>query len=207
MCSFILITLGGAITYGYAKNSSKTSFRKATSTDSKLQLNATNRPSVSQGQSDNNLSVGNNQTGSSLQSNLGQSAPSNSHASLPGPENFKQYDQYANSKDILIGEISVGSGKQPTPDKKVAVIYKGWLTNGQLFDQSKANDKGQPEPIVFQLGQGQVIAGWEQGIAGMKVGGMRRLIIPPALGYGASGQGPIGPNAVLVFDVQLVDAE
>jgi len=101
----------------------------------------------------------------------------------------------------------VGSGKEATQNKKVAVVYKGWLTNGQLFDQSKTNQQGVLEPIVFTLGGGQVIMGWEQGIAGMKVGGKRRLIVPPSAGYGASAQGQIPANSVLVFDVELVDAE
>jgi FKBP-type peptidyl-prolyl cis-trans isomerase len=87
------------------------------------------------------------------------------------------------------------------------MIYQGWLTNGQLFDQSRVNEQNQIEPYVFQLGGGQVIQGWEQGIVGMKEGGKRRLIIPSSLGYGSTGQGPIPANAMLIFDVELLKTE
>jgi FKBP-type peptidyl-prolyl cis-trans isomerase len=79
--------------------------------------------------------------------------------------------------------------------------YTGWLENGTKFDSTL--DRGQP--IVFVLGHGEVIAGWEQGVVGMQVGGKRRLTIPPALAYGASGAGDtIPPNAALIFEVELL---
>lgn len=132
--------------------------------------------------------------------NGGTTAP----ASVPGPETFGQYEQYKDGQSALFGDIEVGSGNEAISGKKVAVYYKGWLTNGSIFDQSRPGEDGQLQPFVFTLGAGQVIRGWEQGVAGMKVGGTRRLIIPPSVGYGAQAQGNIPPNSVLIFDVQLL---
>ena len=102
---------------------------------------------------------------------------------------------------LQIEDIAVGTGAEATAGKKVSVHYTGWLTNGTKFDSSK--DRGQP--FSFQLGKGQVIAGWDQGVAGMKIGGKRKLTIPPELGYGARGAGGvIPPNATLVFEVELL---
>lgn len=96
----------------------------------------------------------------------------------------------------------VGSGPSPQTGQTVSVHYTGWLTNGQKFDSSL--DRGQP--FEFVLGQGQVIRGWDEGVASMKVGGKRKLTIPPDLGYGARGAGgAIPPNATLVFEVQLLN--
>ena len=98
-------------------------------------------------------------------------------------------------------EIKKGSGTLAQKGKTVSVHYTGWLTDGKEFDSSR--DAG--EPIQFHLGTGQVIKGWDEGIAGMKVGGKRQLRIPPALGYGPRGFGSsIPPNATLVFDVELM---
>jgi FKBP-type peptidyl-prolyl cis-trans isomerase len=100
-----------------------------------------------------------------------------------------------------IEEVKVGDGEVATPGKNVSVHYTGRLTNGTKFDSSY--DRGQP--IEFRLGSGQVIKGWDMGIQGMKVGGKRKLTIPPELAYGAQGTpgGPIPPNATLIFDVEL----
>jgi FKBP-type peptidyl-prolyl cis-trans isomerase FkpA len=103
-------------------------------------------------------------------------------------------------------EITVGNGDVAKAGDQVSVHYTGWLQNpdgskGQKFDSSK--DRGQP--FQFALGQGQVIKGWDEGVEGMKVGGVRELIIPPALGYGQSGAGGvIPPNATLIFEVELL---
>ena len=101
-------------------------------------------------------------------------------------------------------EIKKGAGKLAQAGKKVSVHYTGWLTDGKEFDSSR--DSG--EPIQFTLGIGQVIKGWDEGVAGMKVGGKRQLRIPPELGYGSRGAGSaIPPNAILVFDVELMDVK
>lgn len=98
-------------------------------------------------------------------------------------------------------DVVAGSGNEARAGQNVAVHYTGWLTNGQKFDSSR--DRGQP--FTFRLGAGNVIQGWDQGVVGMRVGGQRRLIIPPQMGYGARGAGGvIPPNATLVFDVELL---
>jgi peptidylprolyl isomerase len=94
-----------------------------------------------------------------------------------------------------------GTGAQPQPGQTVSVHYTGYLTNGEKFDSSR--DRG--APLEFPVGQGRVIKGWDEGIAAMRVGEKRTLVIPPALGYGARGAGRlIPPNATLVFKVELV---
>ena len=99
-------------------------------------------------------------------------------------------------------DIVVGTGATAAPGSTVKVHYSGFLTTGQKFDSSR--DRG--EPFSFPLGQGQVIKGWDEGVAGMKVGGQRQLRIPPQLGYGAAGAGgAIPPNATLIFDVELLE--
>jgi peptidylprolyl isomerase/FKBP-type peptidyl-prolyl cis-trans isomerase FkpA len=109
--------------------------------------------------------------------------------------------QVADVTELKIEDKGVGMGAVAEAGKKVTVHYTGWLTNGTMFDSSK--DRGQP--FTFQLGAGQVIKGWDQGVAGMKVGGVRKLTIPPSLGYGANGTGGvIPPNATLVFEVELL---
>jgi len=102
---------------------------------------------------------------------------------------------------LQIIDIEVGTGDSPQSGQTVEVHYTGWLADGTKFDSSL--DKGQP--FSFVLGAGRVIAGWDEGVASMKVGGKRRLIIPPELGYGASGYPPVIPaNAELTFDVELL---
>jgi FKBP-type peptidyl-prolyl cis-trans isomerase FkpA len=106
--------------------------------------------------------------------------------------------------ELKIEEMTAGSGLEAVSGKSVVVHYTGWLTTGEKFDSSK--DRGQP--FSFPLGAGRVIKGWDQGVAGMKVGGKRKLTIPPELGYGPRGAGGvIPPNATLVFEVELLDVK
>ena len=94
----------------------------------------------------------------------------------------------------------VGAGANPSPGKTVIVHYTGWLENGTKFDSSV--DRGQP--FEFPIGVGRVIRGWDEGVMTMKVGGKRKLIIPPGLGYGSRDLGEIPPNSTLIFEVELL---
>jgi len=106
------------------------------------------------------------------------------------------------SSGLQYWDIVVGTGATAAPGSTVKVHYTGFLTTGEKFDSSR--DRG--EPFSFPLGAGQVIKGWDEGVAGMKVGGQRQLRIPPQLGYGAAGAGgAIPPNATLIFDVELLE--
>jgi peptidylprolyl isomerase len=112
------------------------------------------------------------------------------------------------SSGLQITDSKVGTGATPKPGQTAVVHYTGWLyqdgAKGKKFDSSV--DRGQP--FEFPVGQRRVIAGWDEGVASMKVGGKRTLIIPPELGYGARGAGGvIPPNATLIFDVELLDVK
>jgi hypothetical protein len=99
-------------------------------------------------------------------------------------------------------EMTPGQGTEAKSGRAVSVHYTGWLPNGEKFDSSRDRD----QPFGFTLGAGEVIAGWDEGVAGMKVGGRRKLVIPPDLAYGTAGAPPdIPPGATLVFDVELLD--
>ncbi|HJX17297.1 MAG TPA: FKBP-type peptidyl-prolyl cis-trans isomerase [Acidiferrobacterales bacterium] len=103
---------------------------------------------------------------------------------------------------ISIQDLVVGEGPSATgPGQFVTVHYSGWLENGSEFDSSRRR-----APFSFPLGVGFVIPGWDQGLIGMRIGGKRRLTIPPGLGYGANGMGSvIPPNATLVFEIELLE--
>lgn len=107
------------------------------------------------------------------------------------------------SSGLYYQDVEEGDGAIATAGSTVSAYYRGWLPNGTLFDQRQPPD----DPIRFPLGVGAVIAGWDEGVAGMRVGGVRKLVIPPSLGYGNQAVGPIPPNSVLVFEVALVVVE
>lgn len=103
--------------------------------------------------------------------------------------------------DLQIEELQIGTGEEAQSGMSVSVHYTGWLTNGTKFDSSLDRNSA----FSFDLGAGRVIKGWDQGVAGMKVGGKRKLTIPPELGYGARGAGGVIPgNATLIFEVELL---
>lgn len=103
--------------------------------------------------------------------------------------------------ELIIEDLTTGQGDEATAGRTVIVHYTGWLTDGTKFDSSKDRN----DPFDFPLGAGHVIRGWDQGVAGMKVGGTRKLTIPPEMGYGSRGAGGvIPPNATLVFEVELL---
>lgn len=97
-------------------------------------------------------------------------------------------------------DLVVGKGAPAEAGDLVEVHYTGWLTDGKEFDSSRRRN----EPLQFRLGEPGIIEGWQQGVAGMKVGGKRKLWIPPDLAYGKTGKGPIPPNAELVFEIELL---
>jgi peptidylprolyl isomerase len=129
--------------------------------------------------------------------------PSLPEASDANPPNVRRLDGPVHREGgISFVDEVVGSGAQPQTGQAIKVHYTGWLTDGTKFDSSR--DRG--EPIVLSFDSGQVIKGWDLGLASMRVGGKRRLIIPPELGYGEHGAGnAIPPDATLVFDVELIE--
>ena len=109
--------------------------------------------------------------------------------------------QVTTASGLIIEDLVVGEGAEAAAGQHVTVHYTGWLADGRKFDSSKDRN----DPFAFALGARHVIAGWDEGVQGMKIGGSRKLTIPPELGYGARGAGGvIPPNATLVFEVELL---
>ena len=136
---------------------------------------------------------------------VAQTAPAKPKAKVAPPNNNAPTrvtgDGVKTDSGLQYLEIRVGTGEVAKEGSHVRVHYTGWLTTGKKFDSSV--DRGQP--FDFTIGNGEVIRGWEEGVAGMRVGGKRQLRIPPELGYGADGSPPtIPPNATLIFDIQLL---
>lgn len=165
------------------------------------------QPKPAEPKDPNALSVNDSSnTSANLGSGSRQQVSTSSSNASSSNQDFSQFEQYKDKNEVYFGEIVTGTGPEAVKDKQLAVTYKGYLTNGQVFDQSRVNN-GQLQPLLFTLGAGQLIPGFEQGVAGMKVGGTRRVIIPPSLGYGDKSQGGIPANSVLVFDITLVTAQ
>lgn len=101
---------------------------------------------------------------------------------------------------VYVRDITVGTGAVVAAGQSITVRYTGWLSNGTQFDTIGPTDA----PAVILIGRGQVIPGWDEGVPGMRVGGVRQLVIPPRMGYGAGGRSPIPGNAILVFRVEMV---
>lgn len=120
--------------------------------------------------------------------------------SATSPSNYAPFTQT---------DLRVGTGADAVAGKLLTVQYTGWFYNASQPDQKGVqfdSSVGQT-PFSFTLGAGQVISGWDRGVLGMKVGGLRRLVIPPSLGYGSSRNGPIPPNATLVFEIELLQVQ
>jgi FKBP-type peptidyl-prolyl cis-trans isomerase len=133
------------------------------------------------------------------------SAPGNCAKVQPRTDDFHQAVTLTTTTadGLKYGDIVAGSGAEAVAGRNVTMNYTGWTADGKQFDSSRGSGRTPFE--VDNLGQAQVIKGWNEGIQGMKLGGVRRLVIPPALGYGAQGYPPdIPPNATLTFDVELV---
>jgi peptidylprolyl isomerase len=135
---------------------------------------------------------------------LAASVPTNAARNnnpLPEENKMTQTNTTTTGSGLQYEDLVVGKGESPRNGQKVSVHYTGWLTNGSKFDSSV--DRGQP--FEFTIGHGQVIKGWDEGVLTMKIGGKRKLIIPPGLGYGPGGMPPvIPPNSTLIFEVQLL---
>ena len=113
---------------------------------------------------------------------------------------FESESFQVTSSGLKFSDLEIGSGKTATAGQNVSVNYRGTLENGKEFDSSFGR-----APFNFPLGAGQVIKGWDEGVAGMKEGGKRKLIIPPELGYGKRAIGPIPSNSTLIFEVELIE--
>src|SRR5581483_6062955 len=135
---------------------------------------------------------------------LSPSAPARADDKSKDSKDDKDKKVITTKSGLMYIDETVGTGPEAKSGDTVDVHYTGWLTNGKKFDSSK--DRG--KPFSFRLGAGMVIKGWDEGVAGMKVGGKRTLIIPPELGYGPRGAGGvIPPNATLKFEVELLDVK
>ena len=138
-------------------------------------------------------------------------APAAGPSASPGADDFNVCNSLSTvtyPDGLKVGDLKVGTGDAAKSGENAEVQYTGWLTNGQSFDSSRKPGRSS---FTFQLGQQQVIGGWDEGLLGMKIGGKRCLKIPPALGYGAQGQTDqttgatiIPPNATLIFEIELL---
>jgi FKBP-type peptidyl-prolyl cis-trans isomerase len=122
-------------------------------------------------------------------------------ADMKSPDKPAGEQEVTTESGLKYSDVAVGNGREAMLGDTATVHYTGWLTDGKKFDSSV----DRKEPFSFRVGAGQVIKGWDEGVAGMKIGGKRKLTIPPQLGYGPRGAGGvIPPNATLIFDVELL---
>lgn len=128
-------------------------------------------------------------------------------APAEAPQPIAEDDYTSTPSGLKYYDLQLGTGDEAIADSTAVVHYTGWLTDGTRFDSSRQPRRpmGRQEPFSFRLGNGEVIKGWDEGVAGMRVGGKRQLLIPPALAYGERGAGSvIPPGATLIFEVELV---
>lgn len=193
----VILLVGGFVIWrsvdgSNSKKTTKTTKPKVSSNDSSLEV------------TDNNgLGGGIENKAQSLGSSTDKSTSESTDEEQK--QNFTEYDKYKDQKSALFGEVKAGTGTEAKVNDKVGIYYKGYLTNGQVFDNqwpAKPGDK--PKAFEFVLGSNSIIPGLQQGVVGMKVGGVRRIIVPPSVGYGEKGQGSIPPDSVLIFDVELL---
>lgn len=152
------------------------------------------------------------QTSATSVQNPPDTAPTAKAAPTPTPPPAKPTPAAKPAKDgwvtlpsgLKYKDKKVGKGTEVTPNTRVTVQYKGWLDNGTVFDTSRKPGR---TPFSFTVDNDQVIQGWHEGLKGMKVGGIRELNIPPALGYGDQDMGQIPPNSTLHFEIELLDAK
>ncbi len=189
--------LAGAGFIVYKKNSSSDEIKSTSSqivTTSQSGLEVANNAGLGGGAEDKAQNIS------------GTSTVRNSETTTPATPSFTEYEKYKDAKIALFGEVKEGVGAVVNENDTVQVYYKGYLTNGIVFDNqwpAKAGDK--PKPFEFTVGKSNIVTGIHQGIVGMKVGGTRRIIIPPSVGYGEKGQGAIPPDSVLVMDIELLN--
>ncbi|PSO53227.1 MAG: peptidylprolyl isomerase [Cyanobacteria bacterium QS_7_48_42] len=143
----------------------------------------------------------NNQAEASAETLDKQSEDDNTNLSSPNIQGIDSDEMVTTSSGLKYIDIKEGDGESPSQGETVVVHYTGTLKDGTKFDSSRDRNR----PFSFKLGEGQVIEGWDEGVASMKVGGHRKMVIPPELGYGENGTGGVIPsNATLIFDVELL---
>lgn len=130
----------------------------------------------------------------------GSAAPTPSPKPAPKMKASTAGKSVTTKSGLTYVDLVVGKGPMPKVGQTISVLYTGKLTNGKVFDSTASRNN---EPFETPIGVGQVIKGWDEGMLTMRVGGKRRLTIPPSLGYGASAEGPIPANSTLIFDVEL----
>jgi hypothetical protein len=198
----VALVVGGVFWHNHQHHNKQLANTKQTVGNHLISLNQSSTTSDSGG-----LSVSGADSLGQLNGNQSSSKSTSGSGGDINPSTFSQYDKYQDGQNALFGDIQVGNGTALAVNQKASIYYKVWLTNGTLVDQSPVSSGGQKQLFSFTLGTHQVIPGLEQGVAGMKVGGKRLVIVPPLVGYGSQGQGAVPPNAVLVFEIQLFDAQ